>query len=53
MNNIENIIEIRDLKKSYDNGKIKAINGMELEVRKGEFISIMDLQDLGNHHSLI
>jgi len=41
MNNIENIIEIRDLKKSYDNGKIKAINGMELEVRKGEFISIM------------
>jgi len=41
MNNIENIIEIRDLKKSYDNGKIKAINVMELEVRKGEFISIM------------
>ncbi len=41
MNNIENIIEIRDLKKSYDNGKIKAINGMDLEVRKGEFISIM------------
>ena len=41
MNNIENIIEIRDLKKSYDNGKIKAINGMDLEVRKGELISIM------------
>ena len=41
MNNTENIIEIRDLKKSYDNGKIKAINGMNLVVRKGEFISIM------------
>jgi len=52
MNNIENIIEIRDLKKSYDNGKIKAINGMDLEVRKGEFISIMGPQDLENHHSL-
>ena len=40
MNN-DNIIEIRDLKKSYDNGKIKALNGMNLEVKKGEFISIM------------
>jgi putative ABC transport system ATP-binding protein len=41
MNNIENIIEIKGLKKSYDNGKIKALNGMDLEVKKGEFISIM------------
>lgn len=40
MNN-ENIIEIKDLKKGYDNGKIKALNGMNLEVKKGEFISIM------------
>ena len=40
MNN-ENIIEIKGLKKSYDNGKIKALNGMDLEVKKGEFISIM------------
>lgn len=40
MNN-DNIIEIKDLKKSYDNGKIKALNGMNLEVKKGEFISIM------------
>ena len=29
------------MKKSYDNGKIKALNGMDLEVKKGEFISIM------------
>lgn len=41
MNNTENIIEIKGLKKSYDNGKIKALNGMDLEVKKGEFISIM------------
>ena len=41
MNNNQNIIEIKDLKKGYDNGKIKALNGMNLEVKKGEFISIM------------
>ncbi|MGF7117510.1 ABC transporter ATP-binding protein [Methanobacterium oryzae] len=40
MNN-ENIIEIRSLKKSYDNGTIKALNGIDLEIKKGEFISII------------
>ncbi|AEG18165.1 ABC transporter ATP-binding protein [Methanobacterium paludis] len=37
----ENIIEIKNLKKSYDKGKIKALNGINLEVKDGEFISIM------------
>lgn len=37
----DNIIEIRNLKKSYDNGKIKALNGIDLEIKKGEFVSIM------------
>ena len=41
MNKSENIIEIKGLKKSYDNGKITALNGMDLEVKEGEFISIM------------
>lgn len=41
MNNAENIIEIRNLKKSYDEGKITALNGIDLTVKKGEFISIM------------
>lgn len=41
MNNTENVIEIKNLKKSYDNGNIKALNGMDLTVKKGEFISIM------------
>lgn len=40
-NNGKNIIEIMNLKKSYDDGKIKALNGLDLEVKKGEFISIM------------
>ena len=41
MNKNENIIEIKDLKKSYDNGKIKALNGINLEIKKGEFVSII------------
>jgi len=41
MNNKENIIKIRGLKKSYDKGKIKALNGIDLEVKKGEFVSII------------
>jgi putative ABC transport system ATP-binding protein len=41
MNNPENIIEIHELKKSFDKGKIKALNGINLEVKKGEFASIM------------
>lgn len=40
MNN-ENIIEIHKLKKSYDKGKIKALNGIDLEIKKGEFVSII------------
>jgi putative ABC transport system ATP-binding protein len=41
MNNKDNIIEIKDLKKSYDNGKINALNGIDLEIKKGEFVSII------------
>jgi putative ABC transport system ATP-binding protein len=41
MNKSENIIEIRGLKKSYDNGTIKALNGIDLEIKKGEFVSII------------
>jgi putative ABC transport system ATP-binding protein len=37
----ENIIEVKNLKKSYDKGKIKALNGIDLEIKDGEFISIM------------
>jgi len=41
MDNGKNIIEIHDLKKSYDDGTIKALNGLNLEVKEGEFLSIM------------
>jgi putative ABC transport system ATP-binding protein len=37
----ENIIEIHNLKKNYDKGNIKALNGIDMEIKKGEFISIM------------
>jgi ABC-type lipoprotein export system ATPase subunit len=40
MNN-GNIVEIKNLKKGYDNGRIKALNGIDLEIRKGEFVSII------------
>jgi ABC-type lipoprotein export system ATPase subunit len=38
---IENIIQIRGLKKSFDNGKITALNGIDLSIKKGEFVSII------------
>ncbi|MGZ4856820.1 MAG: ABC transporter ATP-binding protein [Methanobacteriaceae archaeon] len=37
----DNIIEIQGLKKSFDKGKVKALNGIDLVVKKGEFVSIM------------
>jgi putative ABC transport system ATP-binding protein len=40
MNN-KNIIEIQGLKKSYENGQIIALNGVDLEIKKGEFVSII------------
>lgn len=38
--NEENIVEIKGLKKSFDNGKVTALNSIDLEIRKGEFVSI-------------
>lgn len=40
MNN-ENIVEINNLKKGFDKGRIKALNGIDLQIRKGEFVSII------------
>jgi putative ABC transport system ATP-binding protein len=41
MNKNENIIEIKALKKNYDDGRIKALDGIDLEIKKGEFVSIV------------
>lgn len=38
---MENIVEIKNLKKSYEDGNIKALNGINLEIKKGEFVSII------------
>ena len=40
MNNI-NVIEIKDLKKSYEDGQIMALNGIDLKIKEGEFVSII------------
>jgi putative ABC transport system ATP-binding protein len=38
---LKNIVEIKDLKKSYEKGNIKALNGVSLTIKEGEFISII------------
>lgn len=37
----QNIIQIKGLKKSFDSGKITALNGIDLNIKKGEFVSII------------
>ena len=36
-----NIVELRDVYKSYENGHIKALNGINLTIEEGEFVSII------------
>jgi len=40
MNN-KNIVEIKNLMKSFDNGNITALNGLNLNIREGESVSII------------
>lgn len=40
MNN-GNIVEIKNLKKGYDKGRIIALNGIDINIKKGEFVSII------------
>lgn len=35
------MIKIKNLKKTYDDGTVKALNGIDLEIKEGEFVSIM------------
>ena len=37
----DNIVEIKNLRKGFDKGKITALNGIDLNIKKGEFVSIM------------
>ena len=50
----EPVLRIRDLKKTYIQGKIPvhALDGVSFDVRKGEFLSIVsDLRAAGNPRS--
>ena len=38
---MSNIVEIKNLVKSYENGHIKALNGIDLTIEEGEFVSII------------
>lgn len=38
---MSNIVEINNLVKSYENGHIKALNGIDLTIGEGEFVSII------------
>jgi putative ABC transport system ATP-binding protein len=38
---VKNIVEINSLEKSYENGRIKALNGVNLSIKEGEFVSII------------
>lgn len=38
---MDNIITINDLKKYYDEGATKALNGINLNIKRGEFVSII------------
>lgn len=40
MNN-GNVVQINNLRKGFDKGKIKALNGIDIQIRKGEFVSII------------
>ncbi|WP_461461818.1 ABC transporter ATP-binding protein [Methanobrevibacter sp.] len=36
-----NAVEIKELYKSYENGRIQALNGIDLTIKDGEFVSII------------
>ncbi|MBR0270795.1 MAG: ABC transporter ATP-binding protein [Methanobrevibacter sp.] len=38
---MSNVVEINNLMKSYENGHIKALNGIDLTIWEGEFVSII------------
>ncbi|MDO5848432.1 MAG: ABC transporter ATP-binding protein [Methanobrevibacter sp.] len=38
---MSNIVEIKDLVKTYEDGNIKALNGINLTIEEGEFVSII------------
>ena len=37
----ENIVEVKNLVKTYENGQVKALNDISFNIKKGEFVSII------------
>jgi ABC-type lipoprotein export system ATPase subunit len=37
----ENVVEVKDLIKTYENGQVKALNGISFNIKEGEFVSII------------
>ena len=38
---MSNVVEINNLVKTYENGHIKALNGIDLTIKEGEFVAII------------
>ena len=36
-----NVVDMKKVYKSYEDGKIKALNGIDLTITEGEFVSII------------
>ena len=36
-----NVVDMKKVYKSYEGGKIKALNGIDLTITEGEFVSIL------------
>ena len=43
-----NAVEMKNVYKSYENGNIKALNGVDLTINDGEFVSIIGPSGSGN-----
>lgn len=41
MDNIDNIIEIKGVTRHYEQGRIKALDGVDLSIRRGDYVSII------------
>ena len=53
---MENIIEVKDVKKEFGSAKTvstKVLDGVNMNVKEGEFVSLMGASGSVNQHSFI
>jgi ABC-type lipoprotein export system ATPase subunit len=41
MDNVDNIIEVKGVTKHYEQGRIKALDGVDLSIKRGDYVSII------------